>query len=528
MTDQADWQAILERNTLFELILENAGDVLWTYDFLLDRYTYASPSVFMLRGYTPDEVRKQSLFEALTPDSAAKARNLVTKRKHKLEQGDLSARLGVNVFEQFRKDGTSVMTEVMTTFVTNNAGKVTGIVGIARDISKRLEEDQQRNELEKKLYESHRHESINRIVGGVAHELNNKLMPVSGYAELLGDLLQDNDEVVEYSRQIYLSVKRASGLIDQLLDYTGAQHLKLKYVDLNHAITSFEHLLRSAIKENIVIEIRHDGTSPLVRMDFDKLRQIVINLAFNAQDAMPDGGHLTLEISTIKLDKASADQLKMTEGNYAHLIVSDTGSGIDPSIQENIFEPFFTTKKFGMASGLGLSAAYGIVQQHHGTITVASEVGNGTSASIVLPLFVSEEDANRSPNPEPALAGETTKTIMLVEDDDHVRGLIHQLLTRQGYSVLQAANAKMALERAGLHAGTIDLLITDIIMPGMNGKQLADELQARYPSIHTIFISGYSNNIIQESVQLPAKCHFMQKPFPSKELIRLVTQLLEE
>ncbi|MBN1929772.1 MAG: response regulator [Chlorobiaceae bacterium] len=528
MTQQSRRQNCSERVSLYELIVENSGDVLWAYDFLSDHYTYASPSVLLLRGYTQDEVIQQRLYDALTPQSAEKAKMLVGQRINALESGDMTARFGVDEFEQIRKDGSTVMTEVMTTFVTNKDNQVTGIVGIARDISKRLEDQQLRQELEKKLYENQKHESINRIVGGVAHTLNNALTPVSGWSELLGEIFQDNDEAVGYCQQIYQSTLKATGLIDQLLDYTGAHPLILKEVELSQAIVGFEQLLRSAIKENILINLRHDGSCPRVRMDLDKLRQIIINLAFNSQDAMPEGGELSLTICTVQLDKKLANQFEVLEGNYAQILVTDTGTGIEPSVLPKIFEPFFTTKDFGMASGLGLSAIHGIVKQHNGAIKLTSNVGKGTSVIILLPIHDNEFDGSRNQVVDSGSNGIAQKTILLVEDDENIRILIQQLIRRKEYTVLLTGSPLQALEMAMQHSGDIDLLITDVVMPEMNGKQLAEALQSRFPSIQTLFISGYSNNIIKQIVQLPPKCHFIQKPFSLKDLNRIIQQLLAQ
>lgn len=386
MTVHPSQQQGSDKMSLFEIILENAGDVLWTYDFHKDRYTYASPSVFRLRGFTQEEILQQTLYDALTPESAELAHALVLERIEALESGDVSARFGVNDFEQFRKDGSTVMTEVMTTFVTNDAGKVTGIVGIARDITKRVQEEHARKELERKLYEAQKHESINRIVRGVAHELNNTLVPVLGYAELLSKLFDESDKALDYCQRITESTQRATDLIDQLLDYTGSQILDLKFIDLNQAIINFEHLLRSAVRDSIVISIQHDGSCPRVNIDLEKLHQIVINLAFNAQDAMPDGGMFTVNIATVQLDNEQADRFKLIEGKYAQLVFTDSGTGIEPSVLPKIFDPFFSTKDFWIASGLGLSAVYGIVKQHHGHIAVQSIVGKGASFTILLPL----------------------------------------------------------------------------------------------------------------------------------------------
>jgi PAS domain S-box-containing protein len=524
MTKQVKEKKYSENVSLFKLILENAGDVLWFYDFKKNRYTYASPSVFRLRGFTPDEVEQQSLYDALTPDSAAKAHALVKQRIISIESGDLSARFGVNEFEQVKKDGSTVMTEVMTTFILDETGKVTGIVGIARNISKRTEEEYWQKDVEKKLYERQKTDSINRIIGGIAHELNNTLTPVSGYAKLLGELFQENDEQLEYCQQIHKSTKRASSLIDQLIDYTGSQYLQLKHVELNQAIVEFEQSLRSAIRDNIIINIQHDSSCPCVKIDIDKIKQIVFSLALNAQDAIPDEGCLTIDIKTVTLDKQEATRLNMLEGDYAQLIINDTGTGIDPLIIPHIFEPFFTTKDFKMAYGLGLSAIYGIVKQHYGNIEVSSTISKGTSASIILPLhknnLITPLIADKGTIP----AKNSHKTIMLVEDDKNVQMLIQKMLYLHGHTLLLASNTTQALELAKQHSGVVDLLITDLIMPVMSEKKFADELKIQYPDINIIFISGYCNEIMQ----FPPKYHFIQKPFSFKEFLHLVQQALDD
>lgn len=523
MTPRFKRQKYSDKTCLFELILENAGDVLWSYDFLEHRYTYASPSVFELRGFTPDEVEQQSLYNALTPDSAEKAQALVKQRIKSIQSGDLSARFGVDEFEQLRKDGSTVMTEVMTKFIIDENGNLTGIIGIARDITKRLQEEQRRKELEKRLHETQKHESIKRIVFGVAHEMNNTLMPVSGYAELLSQLFEKNDESLEYCHHISQSAYKATSLIDQLLDYTGSQFLKFKYVDLHQAVVDIEQLLRSSIRENILVTLNHDGSCPCVKMDLEKLRQIVFSLGFNAQDALPDGGSLIIDIKTITLDHNQAARLKMQEGNCAQLIISDNGEGIDPSVMPKIFDPFFTTKNFGMASGLGLSAIYGIVKQHYGNIEVNSTLGKGTSVSITLPLHQNHLIAPLDTDRETRASVNSHKTIMMVEDDEGVRNLLHQMLSLQKHTLLLASTPDQALELAQQHSGIIDLLITDMIMPGINGKMLADELKKRYSAMNIIFISVYINEIMD----LPPKSHFIQKPFSFKELMHLVQRVFE-
>ena len=521
-------RVVQESQAFLKFIAENAGDILWTYDFETDRYTYVSPSIITLRGFSPEEALQQRLLDALTPESAEKARKLVSQRIEALKKGDMSAKFGIDEFEQVRKDGSIILTEVMTTFVTDERGQVVGIVGVARDIRERKEREARQKEIEKKLYEAQKNESIGRIAGGVAHELSNALTPVVGYADLLEKALSRNENLLGYVNHISVAARRATLLIDQLLDFTRSQFLDLRSIDLNHAVLGIRRLLRSSIRENIEIVIKHDGSSPRVKIDLQKFRQIIVNLALNAQDAMPDGGKFSVEISRVDLDGASAQSIGMAEGAYARLVVADTGTGIPPEILPNIFDPFFTTKKDALSSGLGLSSVYGIVKQHGGHIRVDSIVGSGTTLSIMLPLYIQDEELvdNHGRGDESGIG--SRKTILIVEDEEMVRSLFADLLGSQGYRLIMAENADDCIRKANAHDGPIDLLITDIIMPGMNGSRLAAEIRAIYPSISVLFMSGYDQRIITESIRLPEKHHFIRKPFSLTEISSFVERLLLE
>ncbi len=516
---------IRDSDSLLNFIAENAGDLIWTYDFQLDRYTYVSSAIMKLRGFTPEEALEQRLLDALTPASAEKASRLVVERIEALKRGDMSAKFGIDEFEQVCKDGSTVMTEVMSTFVLDERGQVTGIVGVARDITERIQKEELQKELEKKLYEAQKNDSIGRIAGGVAHELNNALTPIAGYAEMLRKVLPH--EMYGYIDAIAGSASRAASLIDQLLDFTRSQFLDLRAIDLQDAVLSFEQLLRSSIRENIELSIRHDGSSPRVRIDLQKFRQIIVNLALNAQDAMPLGGRISVDIGTALLDGHEADATGMSEGPCARFVVADDGAGIPPEALPNIFDPFFTTKHERLASGLGLSSVYGIVKQLGGHIRVDSALGYGTTMSISLPLFVPADgfgDGNGEAGRESGSSG--ARTIMIVEDDPMVRSLILDILGEEGYLLLEAENAEACLRKATEHGGPIDLLLTDIIMPGMNGTQLADEIGAMHPGICVLFMSGYDRNMITESILLPENHHFLRKPFSARELASIVDSLV--
>jgi len=388
-SDGKDRDAITSQATelLFQLISEHAGDVLWTYDFQLDRYTYASPSVYRLRGFTPEEIVRQSLLDALTPESAAKAARMVEERTKALESGDSSAMLAVSEFDQCCKDGSVVSTEVMTTFVRNEAGRVSGIVGIARDITERLEKERRQQEFEKHIHESQKLESMDRIAGGIAHELNNLLTPIIGYTELIKAPKINHADIQEYADLIFRAATRARDLVGNLLDFSSCRNIMFEPTDLTRFIGSLEHFLRSITREYIRFSVELDEQLPPVCMNLDKIRQVIVNLVLNAQDAMPEGGSLIVKTGVADLTEEVAAKMQLPAGRYVQLAISDTGKGMAADLLPHIFEPFFTTKPFGTASGLGLAAVFGIVRQHQGHIGVESRKGEGCTFTISLPIF---------------------------------------------------------------------------------------------------------------------------------------------
>jgi PAS domain S-box-containing protein len=395
----------------------------------------------------------------------------------------------------------------------------------ARFIADRRQADEERTRLETQLQQARKLEAVGRLAGGVAHDLNNMLAPVLGYGELLAQELEGED-----SRSMVLEILSAAGrardLVRQLLAFGRRQMIDLKPVDLNQVVTGLEGILRRTIRENVSIVLALDEAACTVKADRVQIEQVLLNLAVNAQDAMPDGGTLTL--STGHADVTEEDLRRDPGGAcgpHVVLRVRDTGVGISPDLLDRIFDPFFTTKEMGKGTGLGLATVYGIVKQHRGMVDVSSHRGGGTTFQILLPAAAPSSDTSSIP-PEPAAAG-GTDTILVVEDQAQVREMVCQALARHGYAVLGAENGETALRVAAAHRGDIDLLLTDVIMTSMNGRQLRDQLAQARPGLRTIYMSGYPDDIIGREGVLDGDADFIQKPFSLGALTTLIRRVLD-
>jgi len=399
------------------------------------------------------------------------------------------------------------------------------VLSITRDISERVTAEQTRIDLERRLQQAQKMESVGRLAGGIAHDLNNMLGPIIGYAEMLVEDLGQGDPRLDAALQIVEAGTRAEAIIRQLLAYSRKQALEMKAVHVNTLLHNFEQLLRRMLREDIVIHMTLDPNLPQVNGDIGQLEQVVMNLAINAQDAMPDGGELTFKTQSVELDDFYAGQHQtVTPGSYVLLSVSDTGVGMDEKTKSQIFEPFFTTKGKTKGTGLGLASVYGIVKQHGGNIWVYSYPGEGTTFKIYLPM------ASRTVPVEPpgnlATANtEGNETILIVEDDGHLRSMTRTLLSRKGYTTLLAANGPEALDLIDRYQGQIDLLLTDVIMPGMDGRELAHLIKGRRPQIKILYMSGYPEDVITQKGLLE-EALVLQKPFTLKTLSRKIRMAL--
>lgn len=396
-------------------------------------------------------------------------------------------------------------------------GSLVRIWGSQREIT-------EQRRLEAQLRQAQKMEAIGRLAGGVAHDFNNLLSVIHGYTEILLRRFRAGDPAHREAKQVLTATERAAALTQQLLAFGRKQVLVPRVIDLNTVVKDMDHMLRRLIREDIDLAIRTDPKLWLVRADPAQMEQVIINLAVNASDAMPTGGRVTLETRNIELDAtANRQDPSLVPGSYVLLSVTDTGIGMDAETRARIFEPFFSTKELTKGTGLGLATVYGIVQQSGGYISVYSEPGHGSIFRVYLPRAEGKvEPSLKEADFEAPPKG--SGTVLLVEDDAAVRGLAREVLQEQGYTVLAAGSGEEALRAVETHAGEIDLLMTDVIMPGMAGDELVEHLRLRLPELKVVFVSGYANDSIPKIVT-DGHTAFLQKPFPVEDLVRKVYEM---
>jgi PAS domain S-box-containing protein len=389
-----------------------------------------------------------------------------------------------------------------------------------------------RRQAESQLREAQKLESVGRLAAGVAHDLNNMLTPILGFAQLLRVEMTDSPSALEDLGEIIHAAERSRDLVRQLLAFSRKQILDLKLVELPAVVCGMEKLVRSALRENIDLRIIAPAANRLLYADSGQLEQVILNLAMNAQDAMPHGGTLLIETAEADLDETyCADHSDVEPGSYAMLAISDTGVGMDEQTREHLFEPFFTTKQPGAGTGLGLATVYGIVRQHGGSIWLYSEPGKGTTFKIYLPAADRAAllaDAATTPHEAPSVPGSVT--IAVVEDDRVVRRLVTSVLTQAGCKIISAASGHECLELLEQHEGPVDLLLTDVIMEDLDGHQLHEEILRRFPhrlgAMKVLFMSGYTHNVIAHHGVLDEGINFIQKPFAVERLVEKVREVL--
>ena len=394
-----------------------------------------------------------------------------------------------------------------------------------RDITAAKRAEEERTRLEEQLRQSQKMECVGRLAGGVAHDFNNYLTVINGYCEMLLAGPDAGEEIRDSLQEIRAAGERAASLTQRLLLFSRKQIATPRVLNLDRVVMDSGQLLRRLIGEDVEIVTRLDAQSGYVMADPLQLGHVLMNLAINARDAMPGGGQIAIETGKREIDEAAASLLTVQPGRYAVLSVADTGVGMSPEVQERIFEPFFTTKGVGTGTGLGLSTAYGIVRQAGGWIDVQSSPGAGSRFEIWLPL--SEAVAAEAAAPDSAAeAGRGEETLLIVEDQADVRRLELSILKANGYRLLQAENAEQALGLSASYAGKIDLLVTDVIMPGLNGRQLADRLVADRPGLKVLYTSGYTADVIALQGCVEPRMEYLPKPFGAAQLSAKVREVL--
>ncbi|HLK64579.1 MAG TPA: PAS domain S-box protein [Bryobacteraceae bacterium] len=630
----------------YKLIAENAADVIWLWDLKENRPTYVSPSVLRLRGFSAEEVMAQPLERAMPDDTFQMIVRQTKERIAAVESGDETARIHTNEVEYFRKDGSRVTAERVTTLISNEEGKVRHILGVSRDITERkrienalrkseekfssafqsspagitladlrtgsylevngtfeqitgyrrdevigrsweelrlwtdpsnrdeavrrlLNERSLRNwefkfrrkngdvgdglisadlieiegnlcaitatiditeriQLENQLRQAQKLESIGRLAGGVAHDFNNLLTVIMGHGELLLRSAGATDTFRQNIEEIRKAAERAAGLTQQLLAFSRKQTIAPRPLDLNNVVKDAERMLRRLIGEDIEVVTTLDPLLGRVMADPEQVYQVMMNLVVNARDAMPDGG--VLRISTMNVDVSHNEatmQQDAKSGRYVVMVVKDNGTGMDETIRQHIFEPFFTTKEQDKGTGLGLSTVYGIMRQSGGWVDVWSESGVGSSFKLYFPAIDAcsvQESAETAAAVRLAGGG----TLLVVEDQEAVRRLMTTILTDYRYEVIEAANGDEALAASERHAGEIHLLLTDVVLPGMNGKEVADRLKMSRPDMKVLFTSGYTEDVIGHRGVLDPGVAYLAKPFSPDRLAAKVREVLSE
>jgi two-component system cell cycle sensor histidine kinase/response regulator CckA len=503
---------------LFHLIGENAEDLIAVVDANGNRL-YNSPSYERILGYSSQELKESAVLEQVHPDD----------RERVSEAAREALRTGIGRQLEYRfkhKNGTWRILESSASVVRGAKGEINELVIVNRDVTDRKNAEEVLRLKEEQLRQSQKMEAVGRLSGGIAHDFNNLLGVIIGYSDVLDMKLEGNEALRKNVAEIKKAGTRASSLTRQLLAFSRQQVLQPKILDLNSVVNDLAKMLRRLIGEDIEVEINLASDLGKVKADHSQVEQVIMNLVVNARDAMPDGGKLTIQTDNVELGRGvMAGYPYVQAGNYVQLTVSDTGVGIDAGTLTHIFEPFFTTKEKGKGTGLGLATVYGVVKQSDGYIWVDSKPGMGTRFKICLPLAVKGVVAP-SIELEPEKAPRGSETVLLAEDEESLRELISDLLQQNGYKVLAASCGTKALEIARKYDGPIQLLLTDVVMPGMGGPALAKQLAVVRPDTRILFMSGYIEFHSAGASQLPADTQILQKPFSSDTLIRGVGDAL--
>lgn len=520
-------QKLLESEQRFRTLIENSADMI-TVIGTNGSVLYQSPAVERIMGYAPsDWAGGKNSLAAVHPDDQPTL--LKSFRELEQQQGAIK-----QVTFRFRNNFNGNWHYIEATLQNLlDLPAVQGIIVNARDVTDRYISEAELHKREAELRQAQKMEAVGRLAGGIAHDFNNLLTAILGYSDLVMLALDERDSLREDVAEIRMAADRAAVLTRQLLAFSRKQVLQPKLLDLNEVLEDMRKLLLRLIGEDIQLLTLKSSSPLIVEADPGQLEQVIVNLAVNARDAIPNGGQLKLSLSNTVLTTEYAEQdPEVKSGNYAVLSVTDNGYGMSNEVKNRLFEPFFTTKEPGRGTGLGLSTVYGIVKQSGGHIEVQSQLGAGTTFNIYLPLVSSSQSAKnvkveRANATEPLVAG--TETILVVEDEDGLRNLVSKALSHYGFRVLEAANAGEALLlfEESQKVDRIDILLTDVILPRMSGRGLVERLKSLEPSLKILYISGYNDQILHSENMISGDSEFLQKPFTPQQLVRKVRQVLD-
>jgi len=513
-------KALAVSENRLRLLAENMSDVIWVLD-RKGRHTYVSSSIMNLLGYTPQEILALEEPEFVAPSSLQLAKTSFRKAfLDKPAESGGSAGATAMELKYIHKDGSPVWVDVRWFAVRDDEGTPTGIMGVTRDIS-------ERKKLEEQLRQSQKLEAVGRLAGGIAHDFNNLMTALSNYSDLLLSDLDPGSSCYENVEEIRKVGERASALTRQLLAFGMKQEHQPARHDLNGIVKGMEDMLRRLIGEDVIQSTSIQSGPVMILVDRGQVEQVLVNLALNARDAMPKGGTLTIETSRGYREGGRGEKRKgPTFASPVVLTVRDSGMGMDAHTISQIFDPFFTTKEPGKGTGLGLSTVYGIVKQSQGDIEVQSKPGRGTSFRVSFPVAGEEPVTEESPPASVVDSATGSETILLVEDEDLVRHPLRFVLNKKGYHVLEAEDGEAALRICENHKESIHLMITDIVMPRMNGLDLARQARKVRPDMKVLYVSGYHRLSESMSQELAVGKNFLFKPFSPLEILQKVRHIL--
>jgi two-component system, cell cycle sensor histidine kinase and response regulator CckA len=520
---QCNVRDISERKRAAEALRESEERFRVTFEQAAVGIAHVAPNGQLLRvnqkycdivGYSPEELLERRFQDITYPDDLPANTAYV--------DGMLAGEIELHSIEKryVRKDGTLIWVNLTNALVYHPSGEPKYFISVVQDIT-------ERKHLEGQFLQAQKMEAIGRLAGGIAHDFNNLLTVIIGYCDLLRNQLGDRNPICREINEIKKAGERAATLTAHLLAFSRRQVLQLEVIDLNTVVSDMEQLLCRLIGEDIRLTTTLDSELDLIKTDRGQLTQIIMNFAVNARDAMPEGGALTLETRNMYLgDEYTRNHAEVQAGPYVLLRISDTGCGMAAETQPQVFEPFFTTKEQGRGTGLGLSTVYGIVKQHKGHISVDSAPGRGSTFKIYLPRFQGAVETITEPVMQ-QIRTRATETVLLVEDDDQLRRLTFEILQGEGYTVLEADSGPEALLLSQRHAGPIQLMLTDIIMPGMNGHILAERLMSSRSDTVVLYMSGYAGASAGRQGSIGPDTSLVMKPFTPEQLLGKVRELLD-
>jgi two-component system cell cycle sensor histidine kinase/response regulator CckA len=519
ITERKKAEELLQKEREISLsILENAPYGV----ALIDKggaYIYTNPEFTNITGYTLQDVPTgKDWFQKAFPDPKDRERMIEVWKEDRSKGNMINREFSIN-----SKDGKINEIDIRSTFLRDGRAVI-----VLHDITEKRRAEEEMKSLQEQLRQSQKMEAIGRLAGGIAHDFNNLLTIIKGYSQLSLIELSEDNPLKRNIEHIHTATDRAADLVRQLLAFSRRQILEMKVLDLNTTLANLHNMLRRLIGEDIELTTVLAEDLGRVKTDLGWIEQAIMNLVVNARDAMPSGGKLTIETRNADLDEAYVGgHVGVKPGRYVMLSVSDTGVGMTPEVRERLFEPFFSTKEKDKGTGLGLSTVYGIVKQSGGDIWVYSEPGKGSTFKIYLPRVDEPLEQPR----EKVLGYELlrgSETILLVEDEEEVRKLAVRVLERQGYKVLAARDGDEALLICERHQDPIHLMLTDVVMPGMNGHELAERLEPLHPRMKVLYMSGYTDNAIVLHGVLVEGVNYIQKPFTVDALTKKVREVLEQ